>query len=615
MNNYKHFFFGYCKIITANTLLLMSLYLSVSAIWLYLYNPNFFDSIPFYFLSITAVSSVIIAFFLSALILLLSIIRPIHKWIAHYKWIIQIFAFSLTVLFLSIPVLLVWISSIKSAHKLENPPKLLVIGLDAATWDLLDPWMEEGKLPHLLSVREKGVSSTLMSMEPMRSPSLWTTICTGVSPEVHGVNGFFSTRSDLKTARIWDVFVANGIDVGLFGWLLTSPPESKFSFSIPAWLARTAEVHPLEYSFVQELSLGQAIEGGEVNVWENLIRAVKNGVKISGLDQAAQFHYNNWLGMDDEQHLSQKMLAEIPLQTDVFLQLLHEYQPDVATFTFYGSDKLGHRFWHYMQPENFPEHDITTDSKYKKLIEQYYRKADKAIGHMLQSIDENTTLVVLSDHGMKANPTLPRQFFLDTSELLNTIGIEELFRHHTIMRQTFLEPVIDDPLLLEETKVILQSISFEDGDPVFRVIIENGKIVIRTNFSLTWNEESPLLTNQYIQYAHHNIPVDDLFFLRTFSGAHDPRGILLMKGPHIQQNKEISDTQLTDIAPTLLFLMNQPISREIEGKVIEEAFDPAWFQTQSIEYVESYESVPIELGQPETDEALLERLRSMGYVE
>ncbi len=584
-------------------------------IWLYVSNPHFYDGFPGMIVGCLILSGIMGGLVLLALLNLTALIPRIKAVVQSRKRLIKSTGITVSLIWLLIPAALCIISSRQQTIRLANPPKLIVIGVDAAIWDLLNPWMEQGKLPHLQSVKAKGVSSTLRSMDPMRSPSLWTSICTGVSPERHGINGFFSTRADLKTPRIWDIMTANGLSVGLFNWLLTNPPESKFAFCIPAWLAATAETHPMQYHFLQELNLDQELGGGRLDVSEALTQAALNGVRVKSLENMTRFYLQDFFGLDDEARLARKMLAEVPMQTDVFLHLLQQHQPDVAAITFYGSDKLAHRFWHYMQPKAFSNHDYQHKPEYESVIEHYYIQTDQAIGRILDAISNETTVVLLSDHGMKADPAMPRQFFLDPSALLNLMNLESLFRHQTIMRRTVLKPAMDDILLLQETQSALQSFRFPNGDTVFRVIIEDGKIVLRTNFSLTWNDGSPLLTEDHIQYAGQIIPIEELFFSRTFSGTHDLNGVLMMQGPHIKQEVSISPPHLLDVAPTLLFMMNQPISKTLEGTVIKEAFQPGWWTTQTVQLVDSYEQIPYKISAPKTNQALLERLRSMGYVE
>ncbi len=68
--------------------------------------------------------------------------------------------------------------------------KLLIIGLDGATFDLIQPWAQEGKLPHLARLLEEGVHGTLRSTIPPMSPPAWTSFVTGKNPGKHGIFDF-----------------------------------------------------------------------------------------------------------------------------------------------------------------------------------------------------------------------------------------------------------------------------------------------------------------------------------------------------------------------------------------------------------------------------------------
>ena len=73
-------------------------------------------------------------------------------------------------------------------------PRCVVIGLDGLTFDLLDPWMEEGVLPNLAKVAAKGARGVLQSLDVPLSPPAWVTITTGRDPGGHGVFGFLRLR-------------------------------------------------------------------------------------------------------------------------------------------------------------------------------------------------------------------------------------------------------------------------------------------------------------------------------------------------------------------------------------------------------------------------------------
>ncbi|MGH8164604.1 MAG: alkaline phosphatase family protein, partial [Rhodanobacteraceae bacterium] len=79
--------------------------------------------------------------------------------------------------------------------------KLLLVGWDAADWQLIHPLLDAGRMPHLKRLVETGVIGNLMSLQPMLSPLLWTTIATGKRAYQHGVHGFVEATPDGTALR------------------------------------------------------------------------------------------------------------------------------------------------------------------------------------------------------------------------------------------------------------------------------------------------------------------------------------------------------------------------------------------------------------------------------
>jgi predicted AlkP superfamily phosphohydrolase/phosphomutase len=498
----------------------------------------------------------------------------------------------------------------------SHSPSLLIIGLDGATWDILDPWMNAGIVTNLQKLCATGMRGPLRSLEPMRSPSLWTSIAAGVSPETHGITGFLSTKADLQSKRIWDVCVENDISVGLYSWLLSWPPEPYFQFVIPSWMAKTPETYPSRYACVQELNLEQDRFGGAVHPFRSLWQCAHLGAQLRGMERLMGFYLYDKTGLSEEERFAHKILAEVRLQTDLFLALQRRHSPDVATFTLYGTDKLAHRFWREMAPDDFPELEPTS-SQFADVIKNYYREADRAIGRILDRLNPAANIVVLSDHGMKADTALPRQFFLDIQKLLKTLRVDRSFHYSTVLRQVILEP---DNINQNEIPALvkrMESIHFKGEEyPVFTVEVnENGQITLQTNFSLSWNPDSPILTCEQILIDGKSFPTSRFFFSRTFSGCHELDGILILNGPAFKNDGRVANVGLLDIAPTLLYLLDLPISRELEGNILSEAFTERFLENHTPRYVDQYAPFePLKMEMEIDDENLKERLRRLGYI-
>ncbi|MBN2329563.1 MAG: alkaline phosphatase family protein [Candidatus Omnitrophica bacterium] len=499
----------------------------------------------------------------------------------------------------------------------SETPRLLVLGLDGATWNLINPMMQSNELPVIQRLIESGSKGVLESLDPMESPNLWTSIATGMPSDRHGINGYFCTRADLHVNRVWDIAHRHGLQVGLFSWLVTWPPRDPFAFIIPSWMAHSPEARPFDYACIQELYLEQSRYGGEVHPIQGLWQCIQKGARWRGAEEMARFYWRDRRGFSEEDRLAAKLLSEMRMRADLFIALLKLYRPDVATFTLYGSDKIAHRYWHYMAPDSFPEFQIPADHPKKDAIRDYYRRADEEFGRILSVMPLDCNVLLLSDHGFKADPNAPRQFFLDASQLLQVLDVERIVHHYTIQRQVIIEPVIDDPQLVKTLEEALQSIQFsEDKEDVFRVEIQVEKqIVLRTNFSLSWHEESPILTNPTIEIEGKSYPTRRFFFDRTFSGTHDPKGIILMHGPSIRSGGAIEKADLLDLAPTMLYLLDLPISRELPGRIISEAITEEYRENHAPKYIDSYGDPP---AMPEDStampESLLEQLRSLDYI-
>ena len=81
-----------------------------------------------------------------------------------------------------------------------------------------------------------------------------------------------------------------------------------------------------------------------------------------------------------------------------FDYVLNEFQGGFLFYYFGNLDQVSHMMWRAMDPEH-PAHDAIADAPYANAVIDRYVDVDEFIGETLGKLPENTTLVVMSDHG------------------------------------------------------------------------------------------------------------------------------------------------------------------------------------------------------------------------
>lgn len=269
--------------------------------------------------------------------------------------------------------------------------KILIIGIDGGSWTVLKPVMEQGYMPFLKSLVDKGASGILESTIPAITPAAWGAFQTGKKPGKTGVFDFaywdkeqyesrFVSSLDLGTT-IWDIISDYGKRVAVVNVPMTYPPKSVNGYLISGLVTPSMES---DFTWPPELK-------------SELLKAVP-GYHIFDLAKSATYR-------SEQEHIenfTQQLTVIIENRTKAALWILEKEPLDVFMVHFQATDVLQHVFWHYLDNS----HPLFEASKQKMIFEKFYRRLDQKIETIhhtfCKSIDEPLA-VLLSDHGFQSH--------------------------------------------------------------------------------------------------------------------------------------------------------------------------------------------------------------------
>ncbi|MDH3745254.1 MAG: alkaline phosphatase family protein [Acidobacteriota bacterium] len=331
--------------------------------------------------------------------------------------------------------------------------KVLLLAVDGATWKTLDPLLRAGRLPTLERLVENGASGPLSTFEPTESPLIWTSIATGMTPQKHGIRDYVVTKipglnpsylfstveasyprftgvrlaiafanklglietlpvtSDLRREKtLWNILGEAGFTVGVNSWWATWPAEKVNGYLVSEYVSVTPEAHaqsievtPGALTYPQELyeeirpllkSLGDKMDREEVDRFASLTEAEFE--TLNGPYQSDEPLSNfKWIYHRDANAYESEML------------LMQRFQPGFSTVYLRGLDIISHLFWQFVEPEHFEQVNPEDQARFGPLLDNYTMLVDSVIGELLDLIDDDTTVFVVSDHGMEATGETP----------------------------------------------------------------------------------------------------------------------------------------------------------------------------------------------------------------
>jgi predicted AlkP superfamily phosphohydrolase/phosphomutase len=247
----------------------------------------------------------------------------------------------------------------------------------------------------------------------MKSPIIWTTIATGKGPQKHGISDFLQGadaqplfNSDGWRARpIWDILSEKGLTVGVINWMVTWPAQPVNGYIVTERILYRPEdgFEPTE----------RVTYPGELD--QELAPYARPISDVADDELAPLLNGDAWKDGSNTAVASAVSTLKDVYGNDETVRGVTKYlldsrkQPDFFAVYFGGVDMSSHFFWGPMDPTTV---DIQMDPEMVKtcsdIIPRYYQRMDGIIGEILERLDEDSTIILCSDHGFRGPYRTPK---------------------------------------------------------------------------------------------------------------------------------------------------------------------------------------------------------------
>ncbi|MEM2970132.1 MAG: alkaline phosphatase family protein [Candidatus Bathyarchaeia archaeon] len=449
---------------------------------------------------------------------------------------------------------------------------MLVLGFDGASPILINEWIDH--LPALKTFKKEGILGYTIPPIPAQTPVAWTTFMTGKNPGKHGIFSFVTRKKGtyerniispeiLKSKTLLQILWEAGKKVATINIPMTDPQEIR-GVVIPGFLSDHEGVpHP---SSVKEK-----------------IKRKFNIEKLQG-----DLEVETLEAVETDPNLFFERVNEITdAMAEVSLYLLRQEKWDFFMPVFMGLDRIQHFFWKCIDPSHPKYHE----NKYGKLVKDFYVKVDKIIGEFIKSVDEDTIVMLVSDHGfcpvhteVFVNNYLEEEGFLTTES--GKIDLEKSKAVSYGYGDIWLNVKGREPKGLINPGEEYETTRNQIIACLNKITINGKKPIknVRKREEIWWGpylNEAPDLNiiftigyqaarrpeilnkNKLKQYVNNNPR-----WSGGHDGTHDPEdvpGIIGILGPGITAGKEVK-LHLWDVTTTILNLMNIPVPSDMDGK-------------------------------------------------
>ncbi len=529
--------------------------------------------------------------------------------------------------------------------------RVLIIGLDGATWDVLDDFLLDNHMPNLKKLKTEGCSGVLRSTDPPVTPAAWTTFITGCQPYTHGVLGFkdysfkddrlsISSGASCVVPTMWEELSRQGYKVASINVPWTYPCRKVNGFMVAGYGVPGTQV---QFTYPADFK-------------DELLTNIPDYKVLADWEQSDDYSREKFdENMSRVERCFKQRLETVKIIND-------KLSWDVLMVQFQDIDLVQHHVWPYL--------DKNTRDKYPSERDRVFlafKKLDKAIGGLLELVDDGqSAVVVVSDHGfgrmlgsIRANMLLYKWGYLKFKSSVSRM-FRRLYRN--------LNPILDT----EDGSVPIEiktPVDWKHSKAMVMYAAMNGHVYLNVKGRNPYgtvgrgSEYDDMIEDLRARFSHVTHPVTgekifshvltptelynadinkveklgDLILVAkpgyivhqsttrkgnpiklqpedSLAGCHYWNGIYIINGSEFKAGCD-KPAHIVDLAPTIYAMLGAKLPAYLDGKVIHDVFS----NQIKVEYLTSQKSEPIgsqHEGLSEKEQMLIhQRLSELGYMD
>jgi predicted AlkP superfamily phosphohydrolase/phosphomutase len=549
--------------------------------------------------------------------------------------------------------------------------RLLVIGLDGASFNVLDPLIEKGRLPNIARLIANGGRADLETTFPPITAVAWSTFMTGKNPGKHGIFEFvrrdnrnreLAVNASLRRGRaIWDLLGQSGSRVIVHNFPCTYPPRPVNGMLIADFMTPLGR---RDFTFPASLLAELESKFGPYRL-----------------------HLSQTYSKGNVQAVLDELNDELEYKAKVSEYLITRYEWDAFFQYFWGTDRIQHELWHVID-DTHPRHDWQEAAAFRDKVHDYFQRVDEVVGRLVE-LSGGAPVWILSDHGFGPvhrycafNIWMLKEGFLKLKRDPMT-RLKRLMFNAGLTPETAFRIVRKLPLgRLRPSRGVSQRpgasrmlsrffLSFNDVDwsstsafskgnygqiyinlkgrepngtvepheyeAIRERIIKRLEQLIDPATGEKWVDrvfrredvyEGPQVADapdvaflprdmRYLPLGNADF-TSNKFIVDAFgiSGSHRMHGVLIGSGGPIKQGCRVNGARIVDVAPTLLYTLGEAVPSDMDGTVLRELVREDYLSANAVRFAtpeggDSGESMEYS---DEENEDVIERLKSLGYI-